>query len=98
MDAFAWMSAAVIIAVAIAAIVCAPALHRAHRRRQDAGEIGSMAGVGSGLDAVWRPSAEDAHADWEAQIEVPAPAPSPGDKGRIQGDRIVIRPPVDPSP
>jgi hypothetical protein len=38
---------------------------------------------------VWRPSAEDAHAQWEAQVEMPAPAPSPGDKGLDEG-RIVI--------
>lgn len=47
-------------------------------------------GMGSALDAVWRPSAEEAHAQWEAQIEMLAPAPTPGDKGFDDG-RIVIR-------
>ncbi len=45
--------------------------------------------MGSALDAVWRPSAEDARTEWEAQVEMPAPAPSPGDKALDEG-RIVI--------
>jgi len=50
----------------------------------------SLSGLGSGLDVVWRPTAEEAHADWEMQVELPALAPIPGDKGRIHDGRIVI--------
>lgn len=97
MDGAAWTITGAIVALTVTVVACAPILHRAHRRKQELGEIGSFSGVGSGLDAVWRPSAADAHAEWEAQIEVPAPAPAPGDKGRIQGDRIVIQSPPHPS-
>ena len=72
----------------------APRLKRDNLRRQLEGGGGSFAGVGVGLDAVWRPSADEARADWEAQVEIPAPAPTPGDKGRLRGGRIVIE--VDP--
>ena len=51
---------------------------------------GSLSGIGAGFDVVWRPSAEEAQAQWEAQVEMPAPAPTPGDKGRMQDGRIVI--------
>ncbi|MFH8249930.1 hypothetical protein ACH3VR_06145 [Microbacterium sp. B2969] len=85
--------AAVIVVAALATtgvlIALAPAMKRDHRRRQLAGRAVS-GGLGSGLDAVWRPSAEEAHREWEAQVEVPAPAPSPGDKGRMEDGRIVI--------
>jgi hypothetical protein len=94
-DAVGWVVFAAIVAAAIALVALAPALHRSHRRRQQLGGGGSLAGVGSGLDAVWRPSADEARADWEAQAEAPAPAPIPGDKGRIEGGRIVIRAPRD---
>jgi len=50
----------------------------------------SFGGLGSGLDVVWRPTAEEAHADWEMQVELPAPTPIPGDKGRIHDGKIVI--------
>lgn len=81
------MIAVAVIAVATASLVAfAPFIHRDMRRRWEK-DIGG--GLGSALDAVRRPSAEDAHAQWEAQIEMPAPAPSPGHKGLDDG-RIVI--------
>lgn len=44
-----------------------------------------------GMDDVWRPSAAEAHAMWEAEQITPAPAPVPGDgPGVIRGGRIVI--------
>ncbi|KRB37750.1 hypothetical protein [Microbacterium sp. Root180] len=92
MDAIGWV---VLVAVAVTTIVLvalAPRLKREQLRKQlDGTTGGSLAGVGSGFDSVWRPSAEDAHADWEASVEMPAPAPIPGDKGRIQDGRLVIR-------
>lgn len=44
-----------------------------------------------GFDEVWRPSAAEAHAAWDAEQILPAPAPVPGDgPGVIIGGRIVI--------
>ncbi|WEK12458.1 MAG: hypothetical protein P0Y48_08200 [Candidatus Microbacterium phytovorans] len=44
-----------------------------------------------GFDEVWRPSAAEAHAAWDAEQILPAPAPVPGDgPGVIVGGRIVI--------
>jgi hypothetical protein len=90
MDATVWIGVAAAAAASLAVIVCAPALHRTTRRRQERRSASSFGGLGSGLDVVWRPSAEDARADWETQVELPAPAPVPGDKGRIDDGRIVI--------
>jgi hypothetical protein len=89
MDVFAWMLLGIAAAVTAILVACAPALKRDQRRRQLDGR-GTSGGLGSGLDAVWRPSAEDAHAQWEAQIELPAPAPTPGDGGRLEEGRLVI--------
>lgn len=81
------MIAVAVIVVATASLLAfAPLIHRDTRRRWEK-DIGG--GLGSALDAVWRPSVEDAHAQWEAQVEMPAPAPSPGDKG-VDVGRIVI--------
>lgn len=89
MDAGPWIAVGVGALSAVALAFAIPAMIRDTRRRQSRGR-GTMSGIGSGFDSVWRPSAEDAHAQWEAQIEVPAPAPPPGDKGRMQDGRITI--------
>lgn len=89
MDAGAWIVIGVAVLATAVFVVLAPLLKRGQLRRQLAGRVPS-GGLGSGLDAVWRPSAEDAHADWEASVELPAPAPMPGDKGRMKDGRIVI--------
>ena len=91
MDVIAWMVAAAALTAVVVILALAPRIARAERGRRVSG--GGMSGVGAGFDAVWRPSAEEANAEWRAQIEVPAPAPSPGDKGRIEGGRITIEPP-----
>ena len=92
MDAIAWMVAAAALAAVVVIVALAPRIARRERERRTSG--GGMGGLGAGLDAVWRPSAEEANAQWRAQIEVPAPAPTPGDKGRdagrIEGGRITI--------
>jgi hypothetical protein len=81
------MIAVAIIAAATAGVLAlAPLIHRDTRRRWAKGAGG---GLGSALDAVWRPSAEDAHAQWEAQVEMPAPAPSPGDMGLDDGPVVI---------
>ncbi|MET0735912.1 MAG: hypothetical protein ABWY55_09770 [Microbacterium sp.] len=89
MDAPAWIVMSVALAAVGIAAALAPRLKRDNLRRQLEGG-GSFSGVGAGFDAVWRPSAEEAHAQWQAQVEVPAPAPTPGDKGRVRDGRIVI--------
>ena len=89
MDSVGWLVMAAALVATAAGVALAPRMKRDNLQRQlDGG--GSFAGVGMGLDAVWRPSAEEARAGWEAQVELPAPAPSPGDKGRMQDGRIVI--------
>lgn len=89
MDPLAWIVMGAALAAAVILIAFAPELKRDQRRRQFEGRAPS-GGLGSGLDAVWRPSAEDVHAQWEAQVELPAPAPAPGDKGRMRDGRIVL--------
>jgi hypothetical protein len=90
MDVIGWLVIAAAIALTLAGAALGPRLKRDNLRRQLEGGGGSFAGVGVGLDAVWRPSAEESRAAWEAQVELPAPAPSPGDKGRMEDGRIVI--------
>jgi len=91
MDATGWFVIVAVAAASLAVVLCAPAMLRATRRRQDRRAASSFGGLGSGLDVVWRPTAEEARADGEMQVELPAPAPIPGDKGRIHDGRIVIR-------
>ena len=90
MDALAWIIAAVAGATALVLVTLAPRLLRRQLDRRLEGAGGSLSGVGGGFDSVWRPSAEEAHAEWEAQIEMPAPAPTPGDKGHLDDGRITI--------
>ncbi|NYE20499.1 hypothetical protein [Microbacterium immunditiarum] len=89
MDVVGWIVLGGLVVGAIALVALAPRLQRDNLRRQLEGGGGSLAGIGGGLDAVWRPSAEEAHAQWEAQVEMPAPAPTPGD-GYLDGGTIVI--------
>ena len=82
MDAIGWLITGAARRVSLAvAVALAPRLKRDNLRRQLEGGGGSFAGVGVGFDAVWRPSAEEARADWEAQVEMPAPAPVTGRQG-----------------
>jgi hypothetical protein len=90
MDPTAWVVASAVLALAVAALALAPRFNRGNLRRQLDGGGGSLSGIGAGFDAVWRPSAEDAREQWESQIEVPAPAPTPGDPGRMRDGRIVL--------
>lgn len=99
MDAVGWMVLAGVALATVVLIALAPRFKREHLRKQlDGTAGGSLAGVGSGFDSVWRPSAEEAHAEWEAQVEMPAPAPIPGDKGRVEDGRLVIEVAEDPEP
>ena len=90
MDAGSSIAVAVGVAAVVGLVACVPALVRDTRRRRARGLGGSLSGVGAGFDAVWRPSAEEAHARWEAQVELPAPAPLAGDRGRMRDGRITI--------
>lgn len=95
MDVVAWVVAGAIVLAAVAVAFAMPAMLRDTRRRQAAGAGGSLAGIAGGMDAIWRPSAEESHADWEAAVELPAPAPLAADKGLDDG-RITIEVPHDP--
>ena len=90
MDPIAWLVVGALVVLGAVALALAPRLKRDNLRRQLEGGGGSFSGIGAGFDVVWRPSAEEARADWEAQIELPAPAPTPGDKGHVDDGRIVI--------
>lgn len=94
MDVGAWVAVGCGFALVVGAIVAIPAMVRDTRRRQARGEGGGAGGLGAGLDAVWRPSVEEANQEWKASVEAPAPAPAPGDKGLDDG-LIVIEVPPD---
>ena len=74
----------------MAAVALAPRWHRDNLRRRLDGGGGSLSGIGAGFDVVWRPSADEARAEWETQVELPAPAPAPGDRSALHDGRIVI--------
>lgn len=90
MDAIAWLTLGIVLALSIGGIAVAPRLHRTTLRRRIDGEANSLSGIGAGWDSVWRPSAEEAQAGWQAEVQIPAPAPAPGDKGRMLDGRIVL--------
>jgi hypothetical protein len=89
-DLITWLVTGAIATVTAGVIFLAPRAQRNNLRRQLQGGGGSLSGIGAGFDVVWRPSAEEARAQWEAQVEMPAPAPTPGDKDQLHAGRIVI--------
>lgn len=93
MDLSGWLGLCAAVLVGVAGAFAMPAFLRDARRRQERGAGGSLSGISGGMDAIWRPSAEEAHAQWQAQLEVPAPAPTPGDKGDLDEGRLVIEVP-----
>ncbi len=68
------------------------------RRRRARGEAVTRSSGGVvGFDEVWRPTAAEAQAVWQAEQITPAPAPAPGDgPGVIRDGRIVIETGVRP--
>ncbi|HEX5858903.1 MAG TPA: hypothetical protein VFY91_12430 [Microbacterium sp.] len=90
MDVSAWIALGVIVALGVAGAAATPALLRDARRRRERGGGGSLGGISGGMDAIWRPTADEAHAQWQAQLEVPAPAPTPGDRGDLDDGPLVI--------
>jgi len=89
-DVIAWLIAGAVVVLGAVCLWVGPRLQRDNLRRQLEGGGGALSGIGAGFDVVWRPSAEEAHAQWETQVELPAPAPTPGDKGRMRDGQIVI--------
>jgi hypothetical protein len=62
-----------------------------HARRRRGEHFAHSSGGLLGVDDIWRPTAAEAHAIWEAEQITPAPSPTPGDgPGVIEGNRIVI--------
>ncbi|GAA3034152.1 hypothetical protein [Microbacterium dextranolyticum] len=69
------------------------------RRRRRGEHVARPSGGTFGFDEVWRPTAAEAHAVWEAEQITPAPAPTPDDgPGVITGGRIVIETGLRPPP
>jgi hypothetical protein len=89
-DAIAWMMMGIAAVLGIAGVALAPRWHRDNLRRRLNGGGGSLNGIGAGFDVVWRPSADEARAQWEAQVELPAPAPAPGEGAALRDGRIVL--------
>lgn len=89
MEAVAGILGVAVLIAAVAAAGCAPLIHRSIRHTQERGRD-RVGGLASGLDAVWRPSVDEVLKDVAIQQSVPAPAPSPGDPGRVGGGRIMI--------
>jgi hypothetical protein len=89
-DAIAWMIMGIAAVLGMAGVALAPRLHRDNLRRRLTGGGGSLSSIGAGFDVVWRPSADEARAEWETQVELPAPAPAPGDGAALQDGRIVL--------
>lgn len=71
----------------------------AARRRRRGETVDRPSGGTFGFDEVWRPSAAEAQAVWQAEQITPAPAPTPGDgPGVIKDGRIVIDTGLRPRP
>lgn len=64
-----------------------PYFVRAEKRRQRKKAQSGTIGV---FDEVFHPESHQARLIWEAQTELPAPAPTPGDKPDLESGRIVI--------
>jgi len=63
----------------------------ASRRRRRGERVQHSSGGVVGFDEVWRPTAAEAQAVWQAEQITPAPAPTPDEgPGVIEGNRIVI--------
>ncbi|WP_082561539.1 hypothetical protein [Microbacterium sp. Root61] len=91
MDLIAWLVVGGLVGATLVVIALAPRLKRSNLRRQLTGG-GSLGGLAGGIDAVWRPTAEDANAGWERETVLPAPAPLAGGKDDLDGDGpLVIR-------
>ena len=83
-----WVTIVLLVAGVIAVVAVALSVH--HRKRNSATRI-ATAGM-LGMDDIFHPSASEARTVWEAEQELPIPAPTP-DKGRgvIEASgRIVI--------
>jgi hypothetical protein len=93
MDASGWVALGIVLALGVAGAAATPSLLRDARRRQRRGAGGSLNGIAGGMDAIWRPSAEEAHARWETELTLPAPAPTAGDKGDLDDGPLVIEVP-----
>ncbi|AYG02772.1 hypothetical protein [Gryllotalpicola protaetiae] len=65
-----------------------PYLVHAEKRRQRKNAQSGTIGV---FDEVFHPESHQARLVWEAQTELPAPAPAPGDKPDLDSGRITVR-------
>ncbi|GAA4189780.1 hypothetical protein GCM10022288_18130 [Gryllotalpicola kribbensis] len=72
----------------LVAFFAMPWIVQGERRRQRKKAQSGTVGV---FDEVFHPEAKNARVMWEAQTELPAPAPTPGDKPDLDGGHITIR-------
>lgn len=79
----------IVLAVGIslaAALIALPWLFPAHRKRH---ARSVMSGAIDPFEEIWHPNGHETKHIWQAQAELPAPAPLPGDKTFKDG-RITI--------
>jgi hypothetical protein len=72
----------------LVAFFAMPWIVQGERRRQRKKAQSGTVGV---FDEVFHPEAKNARVMWEAQTELPAPAPTPGDKPNLDSGHITIR-------
>lgn len=86
-----WPAIGVAGAFVVGWIAALPAIVRAARRRRGRTVTGGILGI---VDEIWHPDAASTTPIREAQVERPAPAPSPGDRELTSGR---MRIDVDPA-
>jgi hypothetical protein len=96
-DVLGWGTIVLVLSVPLIFVLVSISTHR--RQRSDGADAGSSGGL-LGFDELFQPSAHEARLVWEAEQEIPVPAPTP-DKGHgvIEGgSRITIEVPAASSP
>ncbi|MDY0827736.1 hypothetical protein SK224_01210 [Microbacterium sp. BG28] len=91
-DVLGWGTIVLVLSIPLLFVLVSVSTHR--RQRSDGADAGSSGGL-LGFDELFHPSAHEARLVWEAEQEIPVPAPTP-DKGHgvIEGgSRITIEVP-----